>query len=569
MVGVATFSDLFGAFQRAQRGALNACSSATLQVGVIDDDFEQTRQPGPESLRGPERVFPALTIACHPNPARIGHRVLLTRCALGGGVVELSRLEPELTDPATGARSPLSDPFFSRRPSISFKGHGAGLLLLREHPQVELLLDGSPIEAEAVLSAEQLDRGAVLELAGRHVLIVHRAGPRGDTARHGLVGESDSMVRLRAEIDEIAPLDVKVLIRGETGSGKEVIAQAIHAASARSEKPLVSVNMAAVQASLASSTLFGHVKGAFSGATSDHLGYFREGNGGTLFLDEVGECPADVQPMLLRALETGEIQPVGSARSFQVDTRVISATDADLEGAAADGKFREPLLHRLAECVIHVPPLRARREDVGRLLLHFLLHDLDGLGALDKLDPGTLEKPWLSAKVVARLAQHDWPGNVRQLRNVARQLAIAGRNEKRLRLTPAIETELSRGLGERHSVPEAISSESPPPSGVEHDRPAPPRAKNRRLEDISEDELIAALKANGWKREAAAQALGISRTSIYELISKSTRIKKASELLTAEIEATRAACGGNLRQMANELGVSERGLKLRMRELGI
>src|SRR5262249_8032126 len=176
------------------------------------------------------------------------------------------------------------------------------------------------------------------------------------------------------------------------------------------------INRAALPSSTAASELFGHSRGAFTGATHDHDGMFVRAHGGTLFLDEVGETPYDIQPALLRVLETGEVTPLGSSKSQMVDVRLGAATDADLELQISESGLREALFHRLAGYQLLVPPLRERRDDIGRLLLQFLRDELDSTGDLKRLLDQT-DAPWLPASLVARLVRYSWPGNVRQLRN--------------------------------------------------------------------------------------------------------------------------------------------------------
>ncbi|HEU4537176.1 MAG TPA: sigma 54-interacting transcriptional regulator, partial [Polyangiaceae bacterium] len=181
--------------------------------------------------------------------------------------------------------------------------------------------------------------------------------------------------------------------------------------------------MGAVPKELAAAELFGAARGAYTGSTHDREGLFRSAQGGTLFLDEVGEAPPEVQVMLLRALETGEVHPVGAKAPVAVDVRLVAATDANLESQIRDGRFKEPLLHRLAGYEIRLPPLRERREDIGPLFYHFARGELEATGEARRLAPADpYEAPWLPAPIAARLVRHPWPGNVRQLRNWARQI---------------------------------------------------------------------------------------------------------------------------------------------------
>jgi two-component system nitrogen regulation response regulator GlnG len=351
-----------------------------------------------------------------------------------------------------------------------------------------------------------------------------------------------------------------VLIRGETGTGKELIAGAIHQASPRSRGPYLAVNMAAIPPSLAAAELFGAARNAFTGADRSREGYFAQAHGGTLFLDEVGETPPEVQPLLLRALETGEIQTVGGAPR-RVDVRLIAATDARLEENVAAGRFRAPLLHRLGGYQIHVPPLRQRREDLGLLFLHFLRNELEALGELKRL--AAPERPWVPAPLVAWLADYDWPGNVRQLRNVVRQIAVAGCDAGAEGMWAQAESALQEAAKAPDSNVETRSS-----SASQTPKKAA-RKPYRNPEEISEEEMIAALRAHHWRLQAAADQLGLSRPSLYAKIDRSPNIRKAADLSRQEIEACYAQWGGDLDAMAEALEVSKRGLQLRMGQLGL
>ncbi len=510
---------------------------------------------------------PALTILSHPDPRRVGERALLP--ILGSGeTVALSRLEPELGPPAGGRPRPLADKHLSRRPLELAFDAGSEVLVIRRGEVRGVEIDGVALDGERRVSRQELASGITLVLAERVALLLHLLvlRPRGDRSSFGMVGESAGIVRLREQIHEIAPHDVSVLLRGETGTGKELAARAIHRASSRRDRPLVSVNMGALAPSLASAELFGAARGAYTGAHRKRAGYFQRAHGGTLFLDEIGETPADVQVLLLRALETREVQPVGAADPIQVDVRVVAATDAALEQAIAEGRFRAPLLHRLTGYELRLPSLRERREDIGRLLVHFLREELETFGEEQRLAPaGPRDRPWLDAMLVARLTRHSWPGNIRQLRNVARHLVITGRGASRLRLTP----EIAALLGDSHDGPAAGVIE---PSAVSPLSPAPadePSRPSRRPSDIDEDELLEVLREHRFQPRPAAAALGISRTSLYAMIDKSPKIRKAGDLTGEEIEACRQRCAGDLDAMAAELEVSRKGLRRRMTDLGL
>jgi DNA-binding NtrC family response regulator len=222
-----------------------------------------------------------------------------------------------------------------------------------------------------------------------------------------LVGGSATMRRIYAQLSKIAPHDVNVLVTGETGTGKELVAQAIHESSRRKAAPFVVVDCTTIPASLAESRLFGHEKGAFTGAVTRQTSPFLDAQGGTIFFDELGELPPEVQPKLLRALEARQIQSVGSTRYVPIDVRVVAATRRDMHAEMNAKRFRDDLYYRFAQVIIDVPPLRKRPEDILELIGRFLT-DLGDPGAMSRFDKPALD----------RLVHYDWPGNVRELRNV-------------------------------------------------------------------------------------------------------------------------------------------------------
>jgi two-component system, NtrC family, nitrogen regulation response regulator NtrX len=226
--------------------------------------------------------------------------------------------------------------------------------------------------------------------------------------RYAMVGESPALQTVRELIDKVGPTSARVLITGENGTGKELVARAIHAASPRRDRPLVEVNCAAIPSELIESELFGHMKGSFTGAFADRAGKFEQADGGTLFLDEVGDMSLSAQAKLLRVLQEGVVSRIGGAKPIQVDVRVLAATNKDLEIEIAESRFREDLLYRLNVVPIEVPPLRDRLEDVPELVAHFAEQLGAGAGV-----PGKR----FGEEAVRRLQTRPWPGNIRELRN--------------------------------------------------------------------------------------------------------------------------------------------------------
>jgi two-component system, NtrC family, nitrogen regulation response regulator GlnG len=489
-----------------------------------------------------------LTIAYHPDVSRVGERMRID------GEVDISRGAPLFTAPGSTVTRPLGDRGLSRNPIVRIKSAGDGVSLEAVSNAVASV-DGRPLagasaRAWQTFDRAALDRGVVLEVADRIVFVLHLAAP--DAARErtcGLVGDSDLVERVRADITRVADLPVPVLVRGETGVGKELVARALHVSSPRRDKLFLAINIAALPPTTAASELFGHARGAFTGATHDHDGMFTRADGGTLFLDEVGETPFEIQPSLLRVLETSEVTPLGSARSRKVDVRLIAATDADLELQISESGFREALFHRLAGYQLIVPPLRERRDDIGRLLVHFLREELKSTGDAKRLANQVDSDLWLPATLVARLVRHAWPGNVRQLRNAARQLAIANRGASEASVDSALER--------------LLAATAPAPS-------SPVAAQTKRdPSDIGDDELIAVLQSCGWSAVAAASRLGVSRSSLYLLIDRCPKIRKAKDLSDTELRRSYEDCAGELDAAAQALQVSRRALKLRWAELGL
>jgi len=529
--------------------------------------------PLPRERRHRSRArLPALTILYHPDLSRVGECARLPELARGSEVL-ISRTEPDFAAPVQGLPLPLGNPYLSRTPWRLRRDPETGAIrLLSAESKTRIAADGVPIPEQRDFTAGEVRRGVVLELADRVVLLLHEVPeiPGQAPCHADLIGESEGVLRLRNEIRRVADLDVPVLIRGETGTGKELVARAIHAASRRHGPPCLCVNMGAIPPSLAPAELFGAVRGAFTGSVQDQPGYFQRADGGTLFLDEIGETPAEVQAMLLRVLETGEVQRIGSPAAQKVDVRLLAATDSDLEKAIEDGRFRAPLLHRLAGYEIVIPPLRERRDDFGRLLVHFLRQELSTIGEERRLQPPEgATPPWLPASVVARLARHDWPGNVRQLRNAVRQIVIDSRRSETVRIGPQVERLLREADAAPIPVPALVPGNLPTTRFPLPVRKRSPAKSYRVPSQVPVEEILAVLRNNAWEVKPAAEQLGISRPSLYVLIEKIPGLRKASDLSRAEILEERARCHGDLTATALRLEVSRSGLLLRMKQLGL
>jgi len=533
-----------------------------MNAGQTDDLATLSTTPKPRIGEQSPRLVPALTIISHPVIQRVGERLLLGEL-LAGGEVALSRNGPVFVRPDGAPSTSLGDRGLSRTKPIVFTAGPEGRVRLRVDEGGTRVVAGEPVLGTREFGPEALAMGVPLELADRVVLLLHMTEPETGALQDslGMVGQGAGTRRVRGHIEQVADLQVPVLIRGETGTGKELVAQAIHARSKRRDARFVSVNLGAIPKDLAAAELFGSQKGAFSGAIRDRDGFFRAAQGGTLFLDEVGEAPPEVQVLLLRVLEMGELFPVGGHMPIKTNVRLVSATDANLEEQIREGRFKAPLLHRLAGYDIRLPPLRARREDIGLLFFHFAREELEALGEGWRLNSqDSSAEPWLPAPLAARLVRYSWPGNIRELRNITRQMVIASRGQPCLRMDPQLERELGKV-----AAPAPVAGHS-----VRVPQAAEPRAgvPRRKPSDVSEQELRDALRANSWDLKPAADQLGIPRTSIYDRMAH-FGIPTAGDLSVEELTRCHQECKADLDAMVQRLEVSKQALRRRIRELGL
>jgi transcriptional regulator with PAS, ATPase and Fis domain len=309
-------------------------------------------------------------------------------------------------------------------------------------------------------------------------------GGRGTRFAHAeIVGESAAVKRLLVLVERVATSDVPILLRGESGSGKELVARAVHSSSGRAERPFVSENCGALPETLLESALFGHVRGAFTGALRPRIGLFEAADGGTLFLDEIGEMSLGMQTKLLRVLEDGMVRPLGSERAREVDVRVIAATHRDLEQMVSERSFREDLYYRLNVIALPIPPLRERSSDIPLLVRHFL----EKHGPADR-------KPTIARDALEALTRHPWPGNVRQLENELRRALL-----------------LSDGQIRREHLTIAGAEGEPVDLGLDV------RARVDRLEAELVREALA--RTNGNQTQAA-KLLGVSRFGLSKMLKR-------------------------------------------------
>ena len=355
-------------------------------------------------------------------------------------------------------------PILDFHTSVQLPGGGVGQVLLRT----------------AILSRRHGVADGVAVILGdvtEEVRLRQQVEPRAGMG--GLAGGDRRMRDLYALIEQVAPSDATVLIRGESGTGKELVARAVHERSPRASGPFVSVNCSALAENLLESELFGHVRGAYTGATADRVGRFEEARGGTIFLDEIGDVSPAVQVKLLRVLQERVVERVGDNRPRPVDVRVVSATNRDLEQLLADGRMREDFYYRIKVVRLDIPPLRQRREDIPLLAAHLLARH----GGADAV---------ITPDALAAIMNHDWPGNVRELENALQHALVL------------------RGDG-------PIGVAQLPPEIAATGRPAAAAVLGR-VERGSEDErelLRQALDAERWHRGRTARRLGIDRTTLW------------------------------------------------------
>jgi len=323
-----------------------------------------------------------------------------------------------------------------------------------------------------------LDRAADQNRLKRENFILKRAVSNLQQNEQVMVGESPIVRQLRKLVAKVAPTDSTVLLTGESGSGKEVLARTLHGMSLRAERPFVPVNCGAISPELIESELFGHLKGAFTGATNSHQGLFYYAQGGTLFLDEIGELPLSMQTKLLRVLEDRRIRPVGSNREVDVDVRIVAATNVNLDVEVKRGRFRQDLFYRLQVMPIEMPPLRSRPEDVELLANYFIKVFARKL----RIDPLKI-----SPDLLARLQAYEWPGNVRELRNFIERSLILG-------YFPKEDLPLNLNLDDQSELVQDQEDES--------------------LERVERSHILRVLNACAGNKSEAARRLGVSRKTL-------------------------------------------------------
>ena len=372
-------------------------------------------------------------------------------------------------------------------PVILLTAHGS------ERVAVQAMKSGAYDYLTKPFDAEEFSVVVDRALEARTLRVQNRRLTAEKALGHSIVGDGPAMRQLLETISRLAPKDITVLIRGETGTGKELIASLMHAQSHRAARALVRFNCAAIPGDLAEAELFGHVRGAFTGASQARRGFFAQADGGTLVLDEIGELPLPVQAKLLRALQEGEIQPVGAGKVERVDVRVVACTNRDLAEETRAGRFREDLYYRLAVVDLVVPPLREHREDIPALAAEFARRYAERFGMQDvRFQPELLDS----------LQRLEWPGNVRQLENaVARIVALSTGGEIGLEAFAAAS-----------AAPAADADAEAPPEGT--------LSLREQLDAVERSLIRRTMTAVGGNQSEAARRLGLSRGSLIERLKK-------------------------------------------------
>ncbi len=450
------------------RGTVEGTSGGSLRVLLVEDD-PIVRETVSDALEDAGHSVIACSDACSAEKAIASECVdlMLTDVRLpdGSGLALFRKLR--IHQPSAAAM--LMTAFGRVEDAVAVMREGARDYITKPFEIEDLLDRVSKVSAELSLRKN----------------LYTRTGPG---VRRRLEGESPAINLVRRQVETCAQSDGAVLITGETGTGKELCARTIHELSRRSRKPFVAVNCAALPETLAESELFGHVKGAFTGAERTRRGRFLAADGGTLFLDEIGSISAALQAKLLRAIELGTFEPVGSSESRSADVRIIAATNEDLAAAVERGTFRRDLYFRLCVFEVEMPPLRSRRADIPLLLASFLDEFCARL---------SMKRPQVSPEVLACLLSYDYPGNVRELMHIVEHALAAARGGDIM--IEHLPSRLLKGAGVGGAVPEGQ-----------------PESLSEALSRFEREYVTRVLRSVGGKRTEAARVLGISRKSLWQ-----------------------------------------------------
>ena len=464
----------------------------------VERELEQSRRELAIGYQRLEAVLDATgeAMAMYDGAGRLAFANRRYEQVFGLRESEMKELSPEALE--AHFRERFRRPYLSGTAGISLQ-HGRGELLEQDGADTasdkHLFYRGTaPVHDSTgevigkLYVYRDVSRELELERTKAELSFLRGALETGDSFE-GIIGTSPSMQRVYTLMRQAAENEITVLIQGESGTGKELVAQSLHSNSARKAAPFVAINCAAIPETLVESELFGHERGAFTGATSQRIGAFERADGGTIFLDEIGDMRSDLQAKLLRVLQEREVQRVGGSAAIPIDVRVIAATNKNLDVAVRDGKFRQDLLYRVAGFPIEIPPLREHRTDIVLLADHFLNKHA---GRTDSSVKG------ISTAAARLLIQYDWPGNVRELDHAIERAVL-------LEKTDVLQAE---SLPERLLLPDTRARDSSTP------------ASSLPLADVERQALIEALRASGNNITQAARALGINRGTLHRKLKK-------------------------------------------------
>lgn len=595
----------------------------------MTDERTRTRDPSLATVQADSllamagQAVPRLRLLYHPDLGRIGAVSHADADFEAGQWLDVGRSAPLFATSSPGdVWSPLADPTISRTQLRVRWLRDLACFEVEPAPSAKRKLytvrdESSPAECgDEVAQRVQLPVGAMLAIEDRVLIGLEvLSQPHSiEEDRIGLVGETDEIWRLRQEIVEVGRFQKPVLVLGETGTGKELVANAIHRASPRHGGPFVPVNCAALPEHLVESVLFGHVRGAFTGADASREGLFRAAAGGTLFLDELCEMPIAIQPKLLRTLQDGMVTAVGQNKSVLISVRLVAATNRDPAVEMSAGRLRADLYHRLSTHVIAVPKLCSRRFDIPALFVHFFGQQRQEHPELNRLwREGQRQSSAIPMSFFLALLRYDWPGNVRELENIVEQTARRNQREGAF-IAPLLPLSRSDTSAAEPSPPSAaaaahagttldqsvrrppVANERPPAQLGEVSRLLGIARKTlAKLIDLREfDEMFgqaeeageadaarlaplraklaanlhAILATHDFNQARVAKTLGVSAWTLIRLMQE-LGLRRPSDLSEAEIRAALDGSCGDITQAATLLNVSEHGLKKRLFELGL
>lgn len=484
-------------------------------------------------------LTPVVTIACHPDTQRVGQSVRMPLLSRGNRLA-ISRMAPDFLSPDGANAGPLLDTFVSRS-ELWLEIEDGALWIDPKDMTTEIAVDRRLITGRTAIPLAGLHAGTTLKIADRVLLILHlRMEPMAPVPEHGLTGASDSMQQMRHDVAFAAEGDGGVLVLGEAGSGKETVVRAIRAASDRRDDPYQCVNAAAIPPE--------HLHGVLFGTGERAKGAIEHADGGVLHIAEIGELPPTFQRQIVQLINEGRITDDDGGIIIEANVRVIGSTDADLSTSVYEGHFSEELLDLLEADRVRVPPLRERSDDIPLTFLTVLTEELEATGELELLaDPGPGVPPWLPADMMQRLLDYEWPSNVRQLIAVARALVTASRGAFTARSNALVERFLP-----------------PPADAAKIEGLSPPATSLTPVENITTDDLIAALRAYRWSAAAAGRHLGVSKNTVYELLAACAAVVSAEEMSDAQLKKLKRQYRADVHLMAEALEMSRRGLQRRL-----